>query len=371
MKASKQSWQALDHHLYIWLQRLQAQVLHAGVSVSERKVQFLLCVSGGGDSLAMLKNFHSVCSAEQLGVFHFHHGKDSNSTYRDQAQQHVQDLCIKLKLRYFYANADADADADAYAAAEDEAGAGAGAGAGARIGKAATKNSEASLRKSRYRAAKRILVEQGFDYLVTAHHQQDLLETRFLRLLRGTGAQGLKAMNEISANIFRPYLRVPQEELLGYAAEWVWQPQPADPTNRNTNYSLRNWLRFQLFPRLEQRRPGSVRAFAKSIDSLVSQLETSDRDVRFFDQIKSTESGAVEISLRDFHSWSRSQQRQCLAQIFLGLGSQNYTQGQVEEILKRLSRPASHSEFCVGQVSWVVNAGQLLASRRVQKTKTT
>lgn len=76
-------------------------------------------------------------------------------------------------------------------------------------------------------------------YIVTAHHQDDLLETIVMNLIRGTGWRGLAPMNQ--PRVLRPLLDIAKTELVGYAIEHglTWRE---DQTNDSPRY-LRNRLR--------------------------------------------------------------------------------------------------------------------------------
>lgn len=121
---------------------------------------------------------------------------------------------------------------------------------------------EAAAREARYR----VLLAQGADSLILAHHQDDQAETLLLQLLRGAGVKGLAAMGADSGgrekNILRPFLDVPRSKLLEYAEErglsWI-----EDESNLDLAYD-RNFLRHHVFPELEKRFPGCRVTFARS-----------------------------------------------------------------------------------------------------------
>jgi len=123
---------------------------------------------------------------------------------------------------------------------------------------------EAAARKARYYKLQNS-IQEG-EWLMTAHHQDDQLETVLLRMARGTGVEGLqgiqKQFNFGRGNILRPFLGVSKSEILGYAREkkldWV-----VDTSNQET-YFDRNFLRMKVIPTLKERWP----AFSSSVSRL-------------------------------------------------------------------------------------------------------
>ena len=124
---------------------------------------------------------------------------------------------------------------------------------------------EAAARKARYQRLRRS-IQEG-EWLMTAHHQDDQLETILLRMARGTGVEGLqgiqKQFNFGKGNILRPLLDVSKSEILGYAKEkqldWV-----VDTSNQET-YFDRNFLRMKVIPTLKERWP----SFSSSVSLLI------------------------------------------------------------------------------------------------------
>jgi tRNA(Ile)-lysidine synthetase-like protein len=92
------------------------------------------------------------------------------------------------------------------------------------------------------------------DRLFLAHHQDDQAETVLLRLLRGSGLRGLSGMRRVAGRKIRPFLGLGRADLEAAAREWD-VPWREDSSNRSSSYE-RNWLRLEILPLLEARRPG-------------------------------------------------------------------------------------------------------------------
>lgn len=114
----------------------------------------------------------------------------------------------------------------------------------ARLGKAA---SEAVARQARYDFLRRVKHDVGAQAIVTAHHQDDVLETAVINLLRGTGRKGLSSLQS-TAEIKRPLLNLSKAQIRTYAEtqQLDWRE---DSTNQDESY-LRNYVRRRLLPRL-------------------------------------------------------------------------------------------------------------------------
>jgi tRNA(Ile)-lysidine synthase len=115
---------------------------------------------------------------------------------------------------------------------------------------------EAAARRARHAVFRELLDEGGV--LLLAHHQDDQIETFFLRLMRGAGVRGLSGMAALrplgAGTLLRPFLGLPRAQLEDYVrgAGLAWIE---DPSNRDTALD-RNYLRREVLPRLEARWPG-------------------------------------------------------------------------------------------------------------------
>jgi len=258
-----------------------------------------MAVSGGRDSIVMAEilNKWSRGLKLQLAVAHVHHGPAVNadqSSYRDRAREFTERWARSRGLD-FYTNENAPP---------------------------VTLTSEQAWRDWR-EAWFKIWVERGqFDTVALAHHREDLLETRMLRLVRGSGAQGLRAMSPYKNGKWRPMLEVSVREMASYAEtrglQWI-----QDPSNSDSR-QLRNWMRREWLPRLEERVPGALGALSRSLENLIPPPEA-----------KRT-SPLVGLKRKMLHSASEPLRRELVARYLRALGMRGYQRTHVEEILKRV-----------------------------------
>ncbi|MBK9177257.1 MAG: tRNA lysidine(34) synthetase TilS [Flavobacteriales bacterium] len=99
-----------------------------------------------------------------------------------------------------------------------------------------------------------------------AHHSDDAAETLLIHLLRGTGSQGWSSIKPRSGAVVRPLLCVDRAAVLSYAQERGIRFRE-DSSNAETKY-LRNRIRHELVPLLDQLRPGARRSMGRSTTML-------------------------------------------------------------------------------------------------------
>lgn len=286
--------------------------------------RILVALSGGIDSVALLRVLSKITPTGMIAAAYFHHGMDSNQEYRERAQLFCEGLCAKLGVRFFVLHAPIQA------------------------------TSEAGYREMRYQSLRELMAREGFAKLATGHHCEDLLETRLLRLLRGTGAQGLEAMQELKEDIFRPLLRVSKKDLRHYIeSEGLLFCE--DPSNKSLD-PLRNWLREDWLPALERRAPGSVAVMARSLETIVEELQ--DRawgDLLAFN----AEYRSQGLSRSFYLTLSLSEQKRLIAQYLYALGKKDFSQSHLQEIQKRLDNSQKVITFTVCGCNWEINAEQI------------
>ena len=131
-------------------------------------------------------------------------------------------------------------------------------------------------RELRYQWFDELLREKELDYILTAHHADDNLETFFINFTRGSGLEGLTGIPQQNGNIVRPLLPFSREEISKYASEnkIEWRE---DETNASTKY-LRNKIRHEIVPLLKEINPSVLDSFSNTLEFLdQSQSIVDDR----------------------------------------------------------------------------------------------
>ena len=200
-----------------------------------RDVHVLVAVSGGPDSMALLRCLLSV--KQQVGgkgellVGHVNHQLRGASALADQQwlQQECESLGLPLIVRAGNVREAASAEGDGL---------------------------EAAARAERYRLLVEMAERRGARYLAVGHHREDQIETVLFRLFRGTGLRGLCGMPRTrtlapSVTLVRPLLDCQRELLRAFLAE-MGQSYRVDQSNSDTNLT-RNWIRHCLLPQLRSR----------------------------------------------------------------------------------------------------------------------
>ncbi len=126
-------------------------------------------------------------------------------------------------------------------------------------------------RQLRYAHLRDIAEDQGYEYIVTAHHLDDQGETVLAHVLRGSGLEGLQGMKILAEDVWRPCLTLPKQVLEDYA-KWLHCFYGEDASNLDTTYD-RNWLRQVLIPICMERYPQAVNALYRL--GALAQCDTS------------------------------------------------------------------------------------------------
>jgi tRNA(Ile)-lysidine synthase len=125
-------------------------------------------------------------------------------------------------------------------------------------------------RQLRYDWFEELRKEQGFDLVATAHNMDDVIETFFINLIRGTGIRGLSGIRERSGPLIRPLLFATREQIAGYARKHGISYRE-DSSNISTKY-IRNKIRHNIIPQLVEINPG----FKQGIISTIERLRNTE-----------------------------------------------------------------------------------------------
>ncbi len=224
---------------------LTQSVGHFWANEAWMDVTVMAGVSGGADSVALLRALHELRSARpeckgELCVAHFHHGVRASA---DLDADFVRQLASSLGLPFVLGRPQGDASDQLQNAAGHSP-------------------AEEDLRRARYEFFRQSANSLGARYLALAHTADDQVETVLHRIIRGTGLRGLSGIPERrelchGVTVVRPLLRVTRQQVLDYLRQ-IGQAYREDPTNADQAYT-RNALRHNLLPQLESQFNAEVR----------------------------------------------------------------------------------------------------------------
>ncbi len=236
----------------------------------KEKDKILLAVSGGKDSVVMLDLF--AHSGYKFAVAHCNFHLRGIASYLDA--QLTQELAKKYKARFYRT------DFDTYTYAEEK---------GISI--------EMAARELRYDWFEKIRKENAYNYIATAHHSDDVIETFFLNLVRGTGIRGLSGIKAKSNRLIRPLLFANRNQIEEYIQENELKYRE-DDSNKDIRFK-RNKLRHDIIPQFKDINTAYRENILKSIDLLnvtqdilqekISEIRKeicSEKDVHIFFDIK-------------------------------------------------------------------------------------
>jgi tRNA(Ile)-lysidine synthase len=137
-------------------------------------------------------------------------------------------------------------------------------------------STQMAARRIRYDWFQSLCKEKELDYMLVGHHSNDLVETFFINLFRGSGSRGLSGMPLKAGNLIRPLLKISRKELIS-AAEVHGVLWREDSSNHSTIY-LRNKIRHELIPAIESIDP----SFAQKLPETFMRLKRERNLLDFF-----------------------------------------------------------------------------------------
>jgi tRNA(Ile)-lysidine synthase len=197
--------------------------------------KILLAVSGGVDSVVLAH----LCRQAGLDIALAHCNFNLRGEESEGDESFVLELADALETEIFIEGF----ETEAYAA-------------GKKI------SIQMAARELRYNWFRELRETLQFDYIFTAHHANDNLETVLINFIRGTGLEGLTGIPDVNDCVIRPLLPYSREEIEKYARgqELQWRE---DSSNASTKY-FRNKVRLEVIPTLLEMNPQLLESFAKT-----------------------------------------------------------------------------------------------------------
>ena len=199
--------------------------------------KFLLAISGGVDSMVLLHLFK-----EQNLNFEV---ANVNYKLREEASENdrklVEKICKEMDVSFHL-----------YEVSEDDN---------------KPKNSIQNwARDLRYHFFRKIQKKKHLDFIVTAHHLNDELETFIINLSKASGIKGLSGIPTNENSILRPFLNFSKQEIYDFARKNKIEFRE-DASNEKNDY-LRNKIRNEIAPKLLETNENFLGNFAKSLSYL-------------------------------------------------------------------------------------------------------
>lgn len=192
--------------------------------ISEKSA-ILVAVSGGPDSTALLAILVKLVPASVKAAVYIDHKLRPEETGAEI--NHVKKLCNSLHIEFDHCSVDVK-----------------------KVRMSSGESPESCARRLRFEALDELATLHKTDLIALGHTRDDQVEEVLIRLIRGSGVNGLSGMRVRNKNIIRPLLKNSKEEILEYLAD-VELPFCIDSSNKSRAY-LRNKVRLELIPLLEQ-----------------------------------------------------------------------------------------------------------------------
>lgn len=201
--------------------------------------KLLIAISGGLDSVVLTHLCHKLGFNIALAHCNFNLRGNESDTDEDFVLQLAENLELEVFVERF--------DTELYA-------------------KENKCSIQMAARELRYTWFAELAEQLKFDYILTAHHADDNLETFIINFTRGTGLEGLKGIPEVNDKFVRPLLSFSSKDIETYAQEsnMKWRD---DSSNKSVKY-LRNKLRHEVIPILKEINPSLLQSFQSTLSNL-------------------------------------------------------------------------------------------------------
>ncbi|WP_379969374.1 tRNA lysidine(34) synthetase TilS [Epilithonimonas sp. UC225_85] len=291
---------------------------------------YLLAVSGGVDSMVLADLFQVLDFKFEIAHINYHlRNEDSNLD-----QKLVSDFCHKHKIPFHL-----------YEVSEKD------------------NKPENSIqnwaRELRYRFFRKIQKEQNLEYIVTAHHLNDQLETFIINLSKASGIKGLSGIPANENNIIRPLLSFSKDEIYEFAKENKIEFRE-DKSNQKTDY-LRNKVRHNVVPELEKINANFLQNFSKSMEILNQTKDVLNdlinEKINGFEL--NVETGQTIIDKEKFSKESDLLRFEILKRY-------GFTD---EKEMKKIFTAQTGSVFYVGNFQLIINRNELILAPKYDFTK--
>jgi tRNA(Ile)-lysidine synthase len=281
------------------------------MQVNLEQGKYVVAVSGGVDSVVLL-NVLSKVSELELIVAHLDHGIRPDSA---QDAVFVMELAEKYGLPFV--------------------------GGSVRLGPDA---SEEEARKCRYDFLRSVVRDSKAQAIITAHHQDDVIETAIINTLRGTGRKGMTSLQS-TKDLKRPMLHISKQEIIDYAQKnkLKWRE---DSTNQDTRY-LRNKVRQKLAKNLDKKTRERILDSLQTMQMINMELDALHAEL--LDQ----NSDNNTLNRQWFTSLPHAASREVLA-YWLRSHEHSFDTKTLERVVNKIKTGRSNSKADIGSGNYIL-----------------
>jgi tRNA(Ile)-lysidine synthase len=266
--------------------------------------RILAAVSGGIDSSVMVHLLHKT--GIQFAIAHCNFGLRGEESDADEL--FVKKLAKKYKVPFYVQHFDTAAFAETEKV-----------------------SIQMAARALRYEWFNKLLNQEGYDYIATAHHKNDLAETVLLNLTKGTGIAGFHGILPKNNKVIRPILFMEKADIYDYTAahQLIWR----DDSSNTSNKYQRNLIRNEVVPKLKEINPNFENTLSQTAEKITAIEEWFIRQVKQLEKsVVSQQEGNVFISFKEI-----AVQPESLVVLQEILKPYNFNYDQVKNIISVLS----------------------------------
>lgn len=233
-------------------------------------------VSGGPDSMALLHFLYTLADEYSLKLYAAHLNHMLRGSESDEDAEYVKEYCGKLNIPCTVRHVDINALAKKYGLSSEEAG-----------------------RKARYKLFMDVASQIKATKIALAHNLNDQAETVLMRIMRGTGLDGLCGIKPIRDGLYiRPLIHTIRSDIEKYCKDNGITPR-TDSTNLEPIYT-RNKIRLELIPYIKHNFNSNIEHSLSSMSDILSEdndFITSYADNEY-DKVSTVKDNKVCLSIR-------------------------------------------------------------------------
>ncbi|MDB8793937.1 tRNA lysidine(34) synthetase TilS [Romboutsia sp. 1001216sp1] len=240
--------------------------------------KIVLGLSGGPDSVCLLHILYRLKEKLDIEVYAAHLNHQIRGIEAQKDALYITQLCENLGVTSFVKSID--------------------------VPKYCKENGlsvEEGARKLRYEMFEEIKQKTKSNKIAIGHNLNDQAETILMRIMRGTGLQGLRGIEYIrDNNIIRPILDIDRKDIEAYCEEYELNPR-IDHTNLETIYT-RNKIRLELIPYMKDNfNPNVIESIVRMSNSLKTDSDYIQEESEIkFKEVSNLQEDACEIDIQKY-----------------------------------------------------------------------